>query len=139
MLHHLLPLLAMLGPALFFGIQQGPTSSEYTGQQNLANTGEAATGLGLGDVSTASNFWDTIMSGNQQNISALLGPEFSAISGQAQQNIDTAGQFGNRSGGTNASIQSTTNNVRGADTSLIDQLTAAAPTALASIGSSTLS
>jgi hypothetical protein len=139
MLHYLIPFLAMLGPALFFGIGQGPSGGEETTAGNLTNTSTAATGLGLGDLSTASNFWDTILSGNQQNISALLGPEFGAISGQAQQNIDTTGQFGNRSGGTNAAIQNTTNSVRGADTSLIDQLTAAAPTALANIGSGTLS
>lgn len=139
MLHHLLPLIAILGPTLFFGIGQGPTNAEYTGQQDLFNTGQAATGIGLSDVSQASNFWDTILSGNMQNISALLGPQFSAISGQAQQNIDTTGQFGNRSGGTNAAIQSTTNSVRGADTSLIDQLTALAPTELGQLGSSTLS
>jgi hypothetical protein len=138
MLHHVVYLLPFVLP-LFFGIGQGPTAGETQTANNLIGTSTGATGLGLSDLNTASNFWDTILSGNQQNISALLGPQFSAIQSQAQQDIDTTGQFGNRSGGTNASIQSTTNNVRGADTSLIDQLTVAAPNALANIGSGTLS
>lgn len=139
MLHHFVHLFYLLTIPMFFGIGQGPSPGQNLTANNLLDTSESATGLGLSDLSTASNFWDTILSGNMQNISALLGPEFSAIQGQAQQNIDTTGQFGNRSGGTNASIQSTTGNVRGADTSLIDSLTAAAPTALAQIGSPTLS
>ncbi len=138
MLHYWFDLICTLMFPMFFGIGQGPSSGEETTANNLLATSEFATGLGSSDLSEASNFWSSILSGNMSQISAVLAPQIGAITGAAQANIDTTGQFGNRSGGTNASIQNTTNNTRGQIGNLIGGLTGTAATNLGNLGSSTL-
>lgn len=86
---------------IFSGSAPGLSQSENTAG-SLTSFG---TGLGTSDVGAASNFWRTILGGDQQAISKLLAPEISTIQGQGQQQIQNESQFGNRSGGTNASNQ----------------------------------
>src|ERR1700733_4311426 len=86
---------------IFSGSAPGVTQSENT----AGSVTGAETGAGISDLSDASSFWKTILGGNQQAISQLLAPQISTIQGQGQQQIQNQSQFGNRSGGTNASNQ----------------------------------
>lgn len=146
MLHYWMNLICTLMFPMFFGIGQGPSQGQQTAAANLGSLGEYDTtqgenvlGTGLGDLSNVTGFWNSILSGDPTKISQVLGPQFGVIQGQAQQGIDTAGEFGNRSGGTNASIQNTTNSVRAADQNLIGNLTGAAASNIGNIGSTLLS
>ena len=122
------------GTHFFFGIGIGPSSGEQTTSHQINNTALFDTGEGGSDVSTADNFWKSILSGDPAKTSAVLGPQFAAIAGQAQQNKDTTAAFGNRSGGTNASIQASTDSTRAADNTMIGQLTGTAASTLGSTG-----
>jgi len=133
-----LPTFPFRGIASFFGIGMGPSKGETTAATNTGNLANWTTSEGEGDTSLADNFWKGILSGNQQTISTLLGPQINAITGGAQQSKNTTAQFSNRSGGTNASIQATTDNTRGAIQNLVGNTTAAAVTQLGSSGSSLL-
>ena len=134
----LLPWLNLLIP-MFFGIGEGPNRGE-TGQagQEGALAG-FATATGEGDISAASNFWKSILSGDPSQISKVLGPEISGLNQQAQQKKKTSAEFGNRSGGTNAGLQTTDDSTREAYTGLLSQLTGTAASNLGSEGSGLLS
>ena len=64
----------------------------------------------------------------------MLGPEISAVNKQAGQKIKTANEFGNRSGGTNASNASTADAARGTIDSMIGKLTGTAASSLGAQG-----
>lgn len=59
---------------------------------------------GAGNLSTAADFFKTLLTGNQAKIGTVLAPEIGTIQNQESQNLNTLSQFGNRSGGTNAEI-----------------------------------
>lgn len=86
---------------LFGGSSPGLSQSENTAG-SLTSFGS---GLGTSDLGAASNFWRTILGGDQQAISKLLAPQISDIQKRGQEQIQTESQFGNRSGGTNAANQ----------------------------------
>ena len=94
--------------------------------------------LGEGDLQNASGFYNDILSGNSAKQAAVLAPEISDIQKQGQQQIATAGQFGNRSGGTNASAQNNIDTQRGQVSNMISSLTGGAASGLASIGQNAL-
>jgi hypothetical protein len=122
------------GTHFFFGIGEGPSKGEITAANNLQSNASFATETGEGDISTANNFWNAILSGNPADISKVLGPNIAAITGEAQQSIDTTSAFSNRSGGTNAGIQNTQNNTRGSIQNMIDSLTSTAATNVGNMG-----
>lgn len=134
----LLPLLMMVGPALFFGIGQGPTSEEKGLLKGLTATAGFANSQGEGDIQLADNFWKSILSGDPNKISKVLGPQTSAINKQAQQQKKTLSEFGNRGGGTNAASQEAGDSVRKAYDSMTSDLTGKAAGALGASGSSLL-
>lgn len=70
----------------------GPASS--TGQQQVS---QGAKGL-----STASNYFSDIASGDPAKMSSALAPQISAIQQTTGQGVNTIGQFSGRSGGTAA-------------------------------------
>jgi hypothetical protein len=139
MLHFLLRVWMPLIVPMFFGIGEGPSSAE-TGQ--MGQTGALAnfaTSTGESDIGAASNFWQAILSGDPSKIASVLGPEISGINKQAQQRKKTTTEFGNRGGGTNASLQAEDQDTRGAYNSLVSQLTSGAAGALGSMGGGLLS
>lgn len=79
------------------------------------------------------------MSGNQADISKLLAPQISAISKQANEKTQTNAEFGSRSGGTNASNQSTMDTARAGVNDLTSNLTSGAIGEGLSAGSGLLS
>ena len=93
-----------------------------------------ATGVGENDVTAASNFENSLLSGDQSKIGELLAPQTGAMRKQAEQAKATTGQFGTRGGGTDASMQSVDDKTRGQVNDLIAQLTGGAAGSLANIG-----
>jgi hypothetical protein len=94
--------------------------------------------VGEGDIGAASGFYNDLLGGNQAAEANLLAPEISNIQKQGQQQLNTAAQFGNRSGGTNASAQNNIDTQRGQVSNMISSLTGGAASGLASIGQNAL-
>src|SRR5208283_4834807 len=106
-----------------------------------ANAGQImnfGTNLGEKNLTTGSNFYNDVLSGDPTKIGAILGPELSGIQQQGQQQIQTAGEFGNRSGGTNAGAQTNIDTQRANVEKLISQLTGQAASGVTGIGESAL-
>jgi hypothetical protein len=89
----------------FFGIGVGPSDSEKKEFGATAGIGNFATSTGEADISSASDFWQGILKGDQTSLSRFLGPAFSNISQRAGQETKTLSEFGTRSGGTAAAQQ----------------------------------
>lgn len=118
----------------FFGIGQGPSGQEkdqYAEEAQLANF---STSQGEGDILASDNFWKSILSGDSGAVAKVLGPEFSAINKQSQQQKKTASEFGNRSGGTNAGNQMADDTTRTTVDEMLSSLTGKAAGALGSSG-----
>lgn len=123
----------------FFGIGEGPSGSEKQQFQDIAGIGNFGTSQGEGDIGLASNFWKSILSGDPSQISKVLGPQISGINKRGQEEKKTLGEFGNRSGGTNAKAQSIDDTTRSSVDSLISSLTGTAASSLGSMGQNLLS
>jgi hypothetical protein len=124
--------------SFFGGILSGqnPTlSNDINSAGGILNFG---TGTGETDITDASNFYKTILNGNPEETAKLLAPQISTIQGQGQQQLDTTAQFGNRSGGTNASNQTNMDTERANVERMIAQLTGGAAGALTGIGENAL-
>ena len=120
--------------SLFGG--SNPTLNQDIGQ--FGQIGGFATGLGESNLSQASNFWSSILSGDQSKIAKTLGPEIGAIQQQGQQQRNTAAQFGNRGGGTNAAMQTSSDQSRAQINQMISQLFGGAASNLGSLGAGLL-
>ncbi len=101
---------------------------------SLGSIASNATNLGTADTNAASNFFNSILSGNQQKIGQALAPQIAGIQGREQQSKQTASQFGNRSGGINASMQMAGDTANANLTNLVGSLTGGAASGLAGIG-----
>ena len=118
----------------------------FTGSNNnldndINQSGQVAgfgTSVGEGDINAASGFYNDLLSGNQAKEAQVLAPEISGVQQRGQQQIQTAGEFGNRSGGTNASAQNNIDSQRSEVNDMIAKLTGGAASGLAGIGTSTL-
>jgi hypothetical protein len=97
-------------------------------------TGMGATTSGLTNLSNAGNYFNTLMQGNRPAIAQTLAPQISTIQGQKQQSLNTLQQFSPRSGGTNAAVQSTTQEAQTAVQNLIDMLGPLSAEEVAAIG-----
>lgn len=93
---------------------------------------------GEGDINAASGFWNSILSGDPAKIGQVLGPQIQAIEGQGQQQKQTLGQFGNRSGGTNAKAQTIGDTTRSEVNNMVSNLTGSAASNLGSMGQNLL-
>lgn len=122
----------------FFGIGEGPSGSEKGDANFLGGVANFGVGQGESDILKAQNFWSSILSGDPAKISQVLGPEMSAINKKGQQQKMTNAQFGNRSGGTNASNQTIGDRTSSGIQSLIGNLTGGAASSLGSLGSGLL-
>lgn len=117
------------------------TGSNPTLGGDIGNAGNImgfGTSVGEGDIGAASGFYNTLLGGNQAQEAQLLAPEISNIAGQANQKTQTNAEFGNRSGGTNASNQNTMDTARANVNNMVSQLTGSAASGLAGIGENAL-
>jgi hypothetical protein len=119
---------------IFGGSSPGLTQSENT----ASGVTGSETGAGVSNLNNASSFWNTILSGNQEAISKLLAPEISTIQGQGQQQVQNASQFGNRSGGENASAQTNIDSQRQQVEQMIAALTGQAASQVGNLGATQL-
>lgn len=120
--------------SLFGG--SNPTLSKDINQ--FGQIGSFATGLGEKNLSQSSDFMSSILSGSQSKIGKVLGPEISNIKGQGMQSKLSTSQFGNRGGGTNASMQMADDTSRASINNMISSLLGTSASGLASSGSSLL-
>jgi uncharacterized protein YejL (UPF0352 family) len=102
---------------------------------SLMGTGAAATAQGMGDIGSASTFWNNILQGNAAK---SLAPQIGSIRKQGQQKIQTLSQFGNRGGGTNAAAASVGDTTNANINDLIASLTGSAASNLGNLGSNLL-
>lgn len=116
-------------------------NNELGAWNSLNNIGAQATpagfsqiGQGTQNLSTSANFWNTLLSGNRGQIAQTLSPEISTLQNQKQQSLDTTQQFGDRSGGTNATLQATQNSATSAIDNLVNTLIPQAATNLGTVG-----
>ncbi len=104
--------------ALFGG--SNPTLSKTMAQ--TGSIGNFATGMGESNSTAGSNFFHSLLSGNQSKISSALAPETSLMQSNAQQAENNASQFGTRSGGTAATMANIGNEQRGNMLNLVGRL-----------------
>jgi hypothetical protein len=123
----------------FFGIGQGPSRQQQEQYGEMSNLEKFGISTGEKDISKASDFWSSILSGDPTQISKVLGPQISAINKQGQEQKKTASEFGNRGGGTNAFMQTADDRSLAAIRSMISNLTGAGASALGSLGGGLLS
>ena len=97
--------------------------------------GEKTAQAGVQDLSKAGDFYSSLLSGDRSKIAGVLSPEISTIQGQTNQRALTQSQFGNRSGGTNASIQAGTSDFMTKVQNLISSLLPASAQGLTQVGS----
>jgi hypothetical protein len=119
---------------IFGGSAPGLTQSENT----AGSVTSSETGAGVKNLNNASDFWNTILSGDQQAIGKLLAPQISDIQKRGNEQIQTESQFGNRSGGTNASNQTNIDSQRQQVEQMIAQLTGQAAGQVGNLGATQL-
>lgn len=116
--------------------------SSPTLSSDISQTGSIAgfsTGLGEKNIGQASKFYSDILSGDPTKQAKALAPEISTIQGQKQQQLKSMGEFGNRSGGTNAAAQMAGDKARAAVNDMVAKLLGTSASSLSSIGSNLLS
>lgn len=96
--------------------------SQYGKNQGEKNTNQAST------------YWSDILSGDPTKTAQAIAPQAKVINQQAEQQRLTTSQFGNRSGGTNASNQMIDTNSASAIQNLVNSLIPQAASNLESIG-----
>jgi hypothetical protein len=109
-----------------------PTLNQGINQAGQISGFGQAQGEGL--LTSAGNFFSTLMGGNPAQTAKLLSPQIQANQQQAQQAKQTAAQFTNRSGGTNAAAQTIDDKTRANISDMISKLTGEAATASADMG-----
>ena len=113
------------------------TGNNSTLNQDVANAGNISsfgTATGEGAVSSGLGFEEGLLSGDQSKEAQLLAPEIQNIQKQGQEQIQTAGEFGNRSGGVNASAQNNMDTQRSQVNNMVSQLTGGAAGAVTQTG-----
>ena len=119
----------------FFGSLFGGQNSTLSGDiANAGNTMNFGSALGQSDLQLGSDFYKTLLNGSPEAIGKLLGPQISNIQKQGQENLNTKAEFGDRSGGTNASNQTSMDDQRAKVEQMISQLTGQAAGAVTGIG-----
>lgn len=102
------------------------------------NVSGYGTTTGMGDTSTASSFLNQLIGGDSSQIARLLAPQIGQMAGAANQQIQTQGEFGNRSGGVNAANQNLIDQTRGNVNNAIAGLTGSAVGQLGQMGQNLL-
>jgi hypothetical protein len=120
------------------GIFTGNSPTETADAANAGNVMGFGTATGEGAVQTGLGFEEGILSGDQAEQARLLAPEISGIQKRGQEQIQTAGEFGNRSGGTNASAQNNIDTQRSQVNDMVSKLTGEAAGAVTNTGENLL-
>lgn len=120
------------------GIFTGNSPTETADAANAGNVMGFGTATGEGAVQTGLGFEEGILSGDQAEQARLLAPEISGIQKRGQEQIQTAGEFGNRSGGTNASAQNNIDTQRSQVNDMVSKLTGEAAGAVTNAGENML-
>jgi hypothetical protein len=94
-----------------FDLAEGDPTAHETKQ--LGGLGDYETGVGEGLTTAGSGFEESILGGDPSKIGQALAPEISSGQKQVQEQALQNANFGNRSGGTNASTQAATGAERG--------------------------
>jgi hypothetical protein len=123
----------------FFGIGMGPSKAQEREAGMEGALANFATSTGESDILASDKFFKAILSGDPAAIAQVMGPEFSAINKQSQEQKKTASEFGNRGGGTNAAMQMTGESARSSIDQLLASLTGSAAGELGAGGRSLLS
>ena len=105
------------------GIFTGENKTLGNDIANAGNINAFGTATGEGAVSSGLGFEEGILSGDQAKQAQLLAPEIQNIQKQGQEQIQTAGEFGNRSGGVNASAQNNIDTQRSQVNNMVSKLT----------------
>lgn len=124
--------------SFFGGLFGGSNPILNQGINEAGSISGFGTGVGEGAVSTGLGFEEGILSGNQAEQAKLLAPEINTIAQQGQQANQTAAEFGNRSGGTNAAAQQNMDKQRSAVNDMISKLTGQAAGAVTQTGENLL-
>jgi len=119
--------------ASLFGGQNTDLNSDIN--QSGAISG-FATGVGEGDVTAASKFYQDILSGDPTQEATALAPEISSLKKRAEENKKTSAEFGTRSGGTAAANAASDANVNADIFNLTGGLKRDAASGAASLGTS---
>lgn len=119
---------------IFSGSAPGLSQSENT----AGSVTSSETGAGVKNLNNASDFWNTILSGDQQAIGKLLAPQISDIQKRGNEQIQTESQFGNRSGGENAAAQANIDSQRQQVEQMIAKLTGQAAGQVGNLGATQL-
>jgi hypothetical protein len=90
--------------------------------------------LGTGDATSASKFYEDVLSGDPTKSAEAIAPETAAANEQAQQAKNQAAQFGPRSGGTTALMAGLDANTRAQLIKLLGGLKTTAASGAASLG-----
>lgn len=123
----------------------GGTASSTDRSQELNQWGNLSDIAGFGkkkgesNINQASTFYSDILSGDPTKQAAAIAPETATIEGQAEQQKKTSSEFGNRSGGTNATNQMIDTNAKSSVNDLINKLLTTSASSLTSIGENELS
>lgn len=119
-----------------FGGQNKTLNSDISQFGNIAGF---ATNQGQGDITSASKFWQSILSGDSSKIGQALAPEIAANQQQGQQEKNQLAQFGTRSGGVASAGAGIDAAGRGNMINLIGGLQSGAASNLGSMGQGLLS
>ena len=120
------------------GLFTGNNATESGDVGNAGNVMGFGTATGEGAVNTGLGFEEGLLSGYQAEEAQLLAPEIQNIQKQGQQQIQTAGEFGNRSGGVNASAQNNIDTQRSQVNDMVSKLTGDAAANVTSTGENLL-
>lgn len=117
-----------------FGLGGGPSLREKQAYGGLNSLTGFESSHGQNDIAGAEKWIQALLSGDRSKTSELLAPQISDMKARAGQQLMTNSQFGNRSGGTNASNQLTQDDVTSQIDRMISNLTSGAIGESASLG-----
>lgn len=121
-----------------FGIGLGPDSREKQAYGGLNTLSGFTSSHGQNDTALAEKWIQALLGGDRSKTSELLAPQISDLKSRAGQQLMTNAQFGNRSGGTNASSQMTQDNINSQIDRMISELTSGAIGEAGSLGTNLL-
>lgn len=129
--------------AYIFGIggeaSKTDRSKELGAWGTLGDVGTFGSKSGQKNAGAAGDYWQAILSGDKDKIAKAIAPQTQVIQGQAQQKKNQVAEFGNRSGGSNASSQMIDTEANKEVQDLINTLIPQAATNLGNLGTQELS
>lgn len=120
--------------AIFGG--SNPTLNKDTSQEGALDG--YSTGVGEGNTTAASTYYQNLLSGDPTKIATSLAPEISAGQQQTQQAKNQMAQFGTRGGGTDAASAAADAQNRSYIINLIGKLQGGAASGAANLGTTNL-